>query len=151
MFRSILVGTDGSDTASEAVRRATALAKALGAKLHVVSGYKPVSGARMREDRRAVQEAYSGDVGWVPSPGEDVEVVLRDAVLPAREAGVQVETHARTGDPAEFIVDLAEELAVDLIVVGNKGMQGARRFLLNSVPNKVSHNAPCSVLIVSTT
>ena len=65
--------------------------------------------------------------------------------------GVEVETFAREGDPADAILDVAEERDADLIVVGNKGMTGARRFLLGSVPNKVSHHAPCSVLIVRTT
>ena len=67
------------------------------------------------------------------------------------EAGVNVETYARQGDPADAILDVAEEQNADLIVVGNKGMTGAKRFLLGSVPNKISHHAPCSVLIVRTT
>ena len=66
-------------------------------------------------------------------------------------AGVAVETYARQGDPADAILDVAEERGADLIVVGNKGMTGAKRFLLGSVPNKVSHHAPCSVLIIRTT
>ena len=62
-----------------------------------------------------------------------------------------VTTYAREGDPADAILDVAEERGADLIVVGNKGMTGAKRFLLGSVPNKVSHHAPCSVLIIRTT
>ena len=62
----------------------------------------------------------------------------------------QVETFARQGDAADAILDVAEEQRADLIVVGNKGMTGAKRFLLGSVPNKISHHAPCSVLIVRT-
>ena len=69
----------------------------------------------------------------------------------SQEAGVEVETFAREGDPADAILDVAEERDADLIVVGNKGMTGAKRFLLGSVPNKVSHHAPCSVLIIRTT
>ena len=61
---------------------------------------------------------------------------------------MRVETHAREGDPADAILDVAEEQGADLIVVGNKGMTGAKRFLLGSVPNKVSHHAPCSVMII---
>ena len=68
-----------------------------------------------------------------------------------REGVEEVQTHAREGDPADAILDVAEEVKADLIVVGNKGMTGARRFLLGSVPNKVSHHAPCSVIIVRTT
>ena len=64
---------------------------------------------------------------------------------------LEVETHAREGDPADAILDVAEEQKADLIVVGNKGMTGAKRFLLGSVPNKISHHAPCSVMIIRTT
>ena len=72
---------------------------------------------------------------------------------PARRArpGSTVTTHAREGDPADAILDVAEEMKADLVVVGNKGMTGARRFLLGSVPNKISHHAPCGVYIVRTT
>ena len=73
-------------------------------------------------------------------------------VVSAIGAGVsQVETFARQGDAADAILDVAEEQRSDLIVVGNRGMTGAKRFLLGSVPNKVSHHAPCSVLIIRTT
>jgi nucleotide-binding universal stress UspA family protein len=77
--------------------------------------------------------------------------VLEEASKALEEAGVDVETHAREGDPADAILDVAEEEKADLIVVGNKGMTGAKRFLLGSVPNKVSHHAPCGVYIVRTT
>ena len=63
----------------------------------------------------------------------------------------EVETHARQGDAADAILDVAEERRSDLIIVGHRGTSGAKRFLLGSVPNKVSHHAPCSVLIVRTT
>ena len=80
------------------------------------------------------------------NPREDVDATLRGAAEAAREGGVEAETYARQGDPADAILDVAEEQGADLIVVGNKGMTGARRFLLGSVPNRVSHHAPCSVL-----
>ena len=64
---------------------------------------------------------------------------------------MDVTTFAREGDPADAILDVAEERDAGLIVVGNKGMTGAKRFLLGSVPNKVSHHAPCSVMIIRTT
>jgi nucleotide-binding universal stress UspA family protein len=67
-----------------------------------------------------------------------------------RLAGVEATPHARTGDPADAILTLAEELGSDLIVVGNQGLSSARRYLLGNVPDKVSHHAPCSVLIVNT-
>ena len=75
---------------------------------------------------------------------------MREAATAAEAAGLQVRTFARQGDPADAILDVAEEQHADLIVVGNKGMTGAKRFLLGSVPNRVSHHAPCSVLIIRT-
>ena len=147
MFERIVVGTDGSDTAAEAVRQATELARATGGKLDIVSAYEPVSARQIREESGEIP----GDVAYAVGPKEDVNVVLEGACKPAAEAGVEVATHAREGDPADAILDVAEELNADLIVVGNKGMTGARRFLLGSVPNKISHPAPCSVYIARTT
>ena len=80
-----------------------------------------------------------------------MDAALEAAAAPAREEGVEVNVYARQGDPADAILDVAEERGADLIVVGNKGMSGAKRFLLGSVPNRVSHHAPCSVLIIRTT
>ena len=64
---------------------------------------------------------------------------------------VTVSTRTVDGDPADKILETAENEGIDLIVVGNKGMTGAKRFLLGSVPNQVSHHSPCNVLIVKTT
>jgi nucleotide-binding universal stress UspA family protein len=147
MFRSIVVGTDGSDTATQAVRQAVELAGTLGAKLELVSAYEPVPAQRLREERRAAPE----DLQWAINPREDVDATLDAAAEVAREAGVEVNSYPRQGDPADAILDVAEERDADLIIVGNKGMTGAKRFLLGSVPNKVSHHAPCSVLIIRTT
>jgi nucleotide-binding universal stress UspA family protein len=147
MFGSIVVGTDGSDTAKEAVRQAIDLARQVGGKLQIVSAYEPVSGSRLREEAQQVP----GDLQWMVNEREDVDATLREAAEAAEAAGVSAEVYARQGDPADAILDVAEEQAADLIVVGNKGMTGAKRFLLGSVPNKVSHHAPCSVLIIRTT
>jgi nucleotide-binding universal stress UspA family protein len=147
MFGSIVVGTDGSDTAKEAVRQAAELAGKLGAKVHLVSAYEPVSEGRLRQERRDVPD----DMQWMVNPREDVDNTLSAAAEQLKEDGVDVETYAREGDPADAILDVAEETGADLIVVGNKGMTGAKRFLLGSVPNKVSHHAPCSVMIIRTT
>jgi nucleotide-binding universal stress UspA family protein len=147
MFRSIVVGTDGSATASEAVRQATELARSVGAKVFLVSAYEPVPEGRLRDERQQVPE----DLQWMVNPREDVESTLEASAGTLQESGVEVETLAREGDPADAILDVAEEKDADLIVVGNKGMTGAKRFLLGSVPNKVSHHAPCSVLIIRTT
>jgi nucleotide-binding universal stress UspA family protein len=147
MFVSMVVGTDGSDTAAEAVRQASELAARIGAKVHLVSAYEPVPEARLREERHGVP----GDVEWLINPREDVGATLEYAAQEIRHQGLVVEVHAREGDPADAILDVAEEQGADLIVVGNKGMTGAKRFLLGSVPNKVSHHAPCSVMIIRTT
>jgi nucleotide-binding universal stress UspA family protein len=147
LFDSIVVGTDGSETAKEAVRQATELAKTLDAQIHLVSAYEPVSDSRLREERREVPD----DLQWMVNPREDVDATLRAAAESIEENGVEVSTYAREGDPADAILDVAEEKNADLIVVGNKGMTGAKRFLLGSVPNKVSHHAPSSVMIIRTT
>ena len=147
MFGSIVVGTDGSETAGEAVRQATDLAKAVGARIHLVSAFEPIGNQRLREERTQVPD----DMQWMVNAKEDVEATLRNAAETIGETGVDVETYARQGDPADAILDVAEEQNADLIIVGNNGMTGAKRFLLGSVPNKVSHHAPSSVLIVRTT
>jgi nucleotide-binding universal stress UspA family protein len=148
VFSSIVVGTDGSATATTAVHHAIDLARTLGARLQIVSAYEPVSEQRVRSEQIEVPH----DVEWAVGPRADVLALLDAARTEAVGAGVrEVETFARQGDAADAILDVAEEQRSDLIVVGNKGMTGARRFLLGSVPNKVSHHAPCSVLIVRTT
>ena len=148
MIKSIVVGTDGSDTAKKAVQEAADLASAVGATVNLVSAYVPVSNQRLREEARQAPD----DVQWQVTPREDVDKMLEEAEQSLGDAGVStVKKHAREGDPADAILDVAEEENADLIVVGNKGMSGAKRFLLGSVPNKVSHHAPCSVLIVRTT
>jgi nucleotide-binding universal stress UspA family protein len=145
MFGSIVVGTDGSDTARQAVRQAIELARSVGARIELVSAYEPVADARLREAIHVPE-----DLQWMINPREDVQATLEQAAGEIRAAGVEVEVFARQGDPADAILDVAEERGSDLIVIGNKGMTGAKRFLLGSVPNKVSHHAPCSVLIIRT-
>ncbi|MFL5831872.1 MAG: universal stress protein [Solirubrobacteraceae bacterium] len=148
MFASIVVGTDGSDTAKTAVRYAIDLARELGARLLIVSAYEAVAEQRLRGERLEIPE----DLQWMVNPRGDVLAMLDEAKTDAATGGIeQVETFARQGDAADAILDVAEEHRSDLIVVGNRGMTGAKRFLLGSVPNKVSHHAPCSVLIVRTT
>jgi nucleotide-binding universal stress UspA family protein len=147
MFSSIVVGTDGSETATKAVSQAVDLARSLGAKLELVSAYEPVSEQRLKQERKQTPE----DLQWAINPREDVDATLESAADIARKAGVEVAVYARQGDPADAILDVAEEQQADLVIVGNKGMTGAKRFLLGSVPNKVSHHAPCSVLIIRTT
>ena len=148
--RSIVVGTDGSPTAAEAVRRAAALASNDGAVLHVVTAYNPDQSAADRDEAEALPE----HLRWMASPGQAAENVLDEtsAILKDEDVdGLEVRRHACPGDPAEVLLELAEELDADLVVVGNKGMLGLKRFVVPSVPNRVSHHASCDVLIVNTT
>jgi nucleotide-binding universal stress UspA family protein len=147
MFNSIVVGTDGSKTATEAVREAVDMAKAVGAKVELVSAYAPVSEQRLRAERRRAP----ADMQTVVNPRRETDTILSDAADIARAADVEVDVHARQGDPSDAILDVAEELGADLVIVGNKGMTGAKRFMLGSVPDRISHHAPCSVLIIRTT
>lgn len=147
MFNRIVVGTDGSETAAEAVRQAVELAKLSGAQLSLVSAYEPVSGRRIQDE----QEGAPADVQHQIGPREDVNLVLDSAAAIVKQEGIEVQTHPVEGNPADAILEVAERTGADLIVVGNKGMTGARRFLLGSVPNNVSHHAPCNVMIVRTT
>jgi len=147
VFTRIVVGTDGSDTAADAVRQAIELAKLSGAQLSVVSAFAPVSGRRVQGEKLNAP----ADVQYEIGPREDVNLVLDAAAADARKQGIEVQTHPVEGDPADAILNVAEQTKADLIVVGNKGMTGARRYFLGSVPNNISHHAPCSVLIARTT
>jgi len=146
-FQAIVVGTDGSDTARKAVETAADLAKQGGGDLHIVMAAQQVPESRLRSERAGVPD----DVAHTVNPNEDTEAELKEAAQAYEDSGIKVHTHAKSGDPADAIIDVAESNGADLIVVGNKGMTGARRFLLGSVPNKVSHHAPCNVMIVRTT
>jgi nucleotide-binding universal stress UspA family protein len=147
LFTRIVVGTDGSETAGEAVRQAIDLAKLSGATLGIVSAYQPVSGRRVRDEQLEAPVDVQHSIG----PREDVNLILEATAAEARKEGIEVTTHPIEADPADAILNVAEQVRADLIVVGNKGMTGARRYLLGSVPNNVSHHAPCSVIIVRTT
>jgi nucleotide-binding universal stress UspA family protein len=144
MFKSIVVGTDGSETAEIALRRAVELAGLSGAKLHVVSAYEPAP-ARVGGNQPVAEAAE-----WSVGSDFKVDAVLQRAQDTARGGKIEVEVHAPKGDAADSLIETAKELDADLIVLGSRGMRGARR-VLGSVPNKVSHHAPCDVLIVHTT
>ena len=120
---TVLVGTDGSETATKAVQRAQAVAAAVGAQLLVAF----VGDAELGRD--VLDRATAELAGTTPVPS----------------------TRLLSGDPADALLGLASAEGADLIVVGNKGMTGAQRFLLGSVPNKISHRAGCDVLVVHTT
>jgi nucleotide-binding universal stress UspA family protein len=139
VFETVVVGADGSETAAEAVRKAIELVKLTGGRLHVVTAY------------RHEQLSAPGDPETFGALGSlDVaESTVADYVSRARVAGIESEGHARSGDAANAICDVATDVGADLIVVGNRGMAGMRR-VLGSVPNSVAHHAPCDVLIAFT-
>ncbi len=127
-YRRIVVGTDGSDSATRAVRHAAWLAQTVGAEL-LVTHADPERG------------------GDSTSPGRMGASVLRDAC--AEAAGASPRPVLRTGEAAGNLVGLARDEGADLIVVGNRGM-GSRRVLMGTVPGRVAQRAPCDVLIVNT-
>ena len=109
MFKSIVVGTDGSETAGQAVGSAIQLAVGVGATLDVVSAYQPVSDARLKAESKEAPE----DMQYAIGPSEEVDVVLQAAAEAAKTAGVEVRTHPREGDPADAILQVAEEQGAD--------------------------------------
>jgi nucleotide-binding universal stress UspA family protein len=143
MFTTIVVGIDGSETADRALARALELARLTGARLHVVSAHDPAP-ARVGGGAPTTEAAQ-----WSVGPASKAESVLERAGGRARTGGVEIESHAPKGDPADALLAIARDSGADLIVLGSRGMQGARR-VLGSVPNTVSHRAPCDVLIVQT-
>jgi nucleotide-binding universal stress UspA family protein len=124
MFDKILVGTDGSKTAARAVDRAVEVARTAGASLTILTAAPPAKG----DGIVAAEAARHGD------------------------AGVAIDTKVVDSDPVSGLIESAREGGFDLLVMGNKGMTGVTRFFrLGSVPNKVTHHLPCSLLIVKTT
>ena len=148
-MQTIVVGTDGSPRAGEAVLRAVDLAVRCGAELHVVSAYKPLN----TEAWMSAAVSAGGmavDLRDLPDPGDGVREHLDGlADRLAADHGLKVQVHARAGSASDVLLDVAEEVQADMLVVGNRGMSGARR-MLGSVPNTISHHAPCAVLIVPT-
>jgi nucleotide-binding universal stress UspA family protein len=140
---SIVVGTDGSETAARALKEATRYAKALGCELHIVSAYEPMHGAKVEG-----QSSTGGESQQVPADAR-VRTIVDEAAAQVRMDGIDATTHTLTGDPADALIEVAQKLDASLIIVGSRGMHGMKR-VLGSVPNKVSHSAHCSVLIVST-
>jgi nucleotide-binding universal stress UspA family protein len=144
MVQTVAVGTDGSGTADKAVEFAIDMAARYEARIVFISAYVPVRESRLQREARDAPE----DLQWTINPAEDVDATLRECEERAEAKGLRWISEAREGDPAKILVQLAESNGADVLVIGNKGMQ---RKVLGSVPNSVSHNAPCSVMIVKTT
>lgn len=139
MTSTILVGVDGTETAAKAARTAAGLASGLGARLVVMTAF----------DRSEIQNIEIGSDTWVVSSYDEAEGIARDAAATLSDLGVEVEVVAGHGKPADALVEKARELDAQLIVVGNRRVQGITR-ILGSVAASVAHHAPCDVYIVKT-
>jgi nucleotide-binding universal stress UspA family protein len=144
MYKVIVVGTDGSERAGRAIQKAFALAKLTGATVHVVHVIHLV----------AMASAGYGDPSAVATANADArdsgEHICAQVIADAERQGIAAQAHNVDGDPADMLMKVADAVHADLVVVGNRGMTGVKRLVLGSVPNKVSHHCPCSVMIVDT-
>jgi nucleotide-binding universal stress UspA family protein len=144
MFNKIVVGTDGSATAEEAVRVAAELAALCKTELHIVSAYRKVPLRKLQKQRAAVPEEFAWDI----HDRSEVDATLARAAKGVEASGATCILHAADEDPVAAILSVAEQEAAGLVVVGNKGMEHR---LLHSIPNSVAHRAHTAVLIVATT
>ena len=146
-YKTVLVGTDGSESSYRAVERAAELAGDTGATLLIASAYMPMS---ERDQRRAAESL--GEESYKVMGSHPAEDILRDASDKAKKAGAtKVDTVSQAGDPVDVLVDVIDKRGVDLCVVGNRGLNSLAGRLLGSVPANISHRASCDVLIVHTT
>jgi nucleotide-binding universal stress UspA family protein len=143
MYDSIVVGTDGSPTASKAVGHAASLAAATGAHLHIamVTPSIPVVVA---------PDMLMASAEWTDATNQATISALEAAAEIGTNLGVEVTTHQLSGDPADALLALCDDIDADLLVIGSRGMQGARRFFLGSVSSRCAHHANRTVLIVHT-
>jgi nucleotide-binding universal stress UspA family protein len=145
-YRRIVVGTDGSETATKAVEHAARLASTVGAAFIAVTAYDPHPPGLDRERAQAPEE-----IKWRITASGTADDHARDAVQLARQVGVtEASAVSEAGSAAEALLEVADRRRADLIVVGSRGMSSPGRFLLGSVPNAVSHHAPCDVMVVRT-
>ncbi len=145
-YKRILVGTDGSPPSLKSVREAARLAKASGAELLVACAYGALDQGTVDRWR----EEAPDEISWRFTPSTIADEAIVKGESTAAEEGVTPRMLTERGEAADVLIRVAERESADLIVVGNRGMTGPSRFLLGSVPNKVSHNAPCDVLIIKT-
>jgi nucleotide-binding universal stress UspA family protein len=146
-YGTVLVGTDGSDSSFKAVDRAAEVARDAGGKLVIACAFHPMS---EREQRRAADSL--GNEAYLVTGNHPAEDIVRSATDRAEKAGAKnVETVVEDGDPVDVLCKLVKDHDVDLIVVGNRGLNSLAGRLLGSVPANISHRAACDVLIVHTT
>lgn len=146
-YTTVLVGTDGSESSFRAVDRAAAVARDAGATLLLLTAFHPMSNREVQDAKDAL-----GDEAYKVSGSTPAEDVLRDAAERAKGVGAkQVETIAVKGEPVDALISTVDKREVDLLVVGNRGLNSVAGRLLGSVPANLSHKARCDVLIVHTT
>ena len=150
MYRTIVVGTDGSERAERAVQHAAELAKSCGATLHIVHAYAGVDSGIARAMAAGAVAATPPDVSAIAKEEASLaQSALDEQAAKLKAEGVDAQAHAIAGSAVEVILDQAAKLGADVIVTGNRGMTGAKR-ILGSVPNTIAHHAECAVLIVPT-
>jgi nucleotide-binding universal stress UspA family protein len=146
-YTSVVVGTDGSETAQKAVEHAGQLAKCHGARLVVVTAYEPRDDALVKES-----EGVPDDIRWALTDRVQAEEKALQGREIARGLGLTgIVAQAIPGSPPDVLLEAAHDFNADAIVVGSKGLTGAARFVLGSVASSVSHHAICDVFIVHTT
>jgi nucleotide-binding universal stress UspA family protein len=146
-YTTVLVGTDGSESSFRAVDRAATVARDAGATLLLACAYRPMTAREIQDAADAL-----GGESYKVSGSTPAEDVLRDAADRARGIGAKnVDTIPVEGDPVDALVSLVDKHSVDLLVVGNRGLNSLAGRLLGSVPANISHRASCDVLIVHTT
>ena len=146
-YSSIVVGTDGSETAELAVLHAGQLAKDHGARLVIVTAYEPQDDALAKQN-----EGVPDDIRWALTDRVQAEEKALEGRKIANELGLKgVVAQAIPGSPPDVLLEAATDFNADAIVVGSKGLTGTARFVLGSVASSVSHHAICDVLIVHTT
>jgi nucleotide-binding universal stress UspA family protein len=148
MYKSIVVGTNGTDKDLAVVGHAAALAKISGATIHIAHGFKPVTSIAAGIADSAPGAASIDFDALDEAIEAENETAIASARAVAAEAGVSAIEHSLGGEPADVLMELARDLNADLIVVGNHGMHTKKRFFQGSVANRVVHHATCSVLVV---
>ena len=137
MISTVAVGTDGSETAGEAVKQAAEFARRFDAKLVLLSAFK-----------EGAPPTSTDEAQWAYSPAAQLREILARTETELNEQGIECTTLVDEGDPGDVLVRLADDCGADVLVIGNKGIQ---RRVLGSVPKSVAHNADCSVYVVKTT
>lgn len=146
MYRHILVGTDGSETAADAVRHAATLAAAGGSRLTVLSVFDELDESKTKTVQKDVPE----DLQWTVTGVAQAEERAAAGTKIARELGADAHSRVERGEAADMIIKVLDSGDFDLVVVGSRGLSSPTRFILGNVPNAISHHARCDIAIIHT-